>query len=90
MCAAETLDTPGKDGLEEIGKKGRTKYAEEYFGSKDEDGKTNIELYQKAEGVVEHVKKRRIQLYGHLLKMNRNRLIKNMKSSSAGRRRDSE
>lgn len=79
LYAAETLDMTGKAGLEDIRKRER-KMLRKILGPKVKDEvrrlRPNKELYHKTEGVVELMKKRRIQFYGHLMRMDRNRLTK--------------
>lgn len=48
----------------------------------DEETGPNKELYQNANGVVERMRKRRIQFYRHLLRMDGNRQTKESSSSS--------
>lgn len=76
--ATEALNMTEKGGFKDI--KNREKKMVRMILRKNEsrrdESQPNQEVYQQTEGVVELMKKRRVQFYRHLLRMDRNRLMK--------------
>lgn len=84
MCPVETLDVAGEKWVGGHPKV-RKEMLRNILGQEMKDGemrlKCNIELYE-TEGVFKQTRKRRIQFYGYLLRIYRNKMTKNLSVSS--------
>uniref|UniRef100_A0A8D8RIQ9 Craniofacial development protein 2 n=2 Tax=Cacopsylla melanoneura TaxID=428564 RepID=A0A8D8RIQ9_9HEMI len=81
LYASECLTLNTAKQLEEIEKKER-KIVRRILGPKQENGiwklKSNKEVYEKTEKIGDTMRKRRVQFYGHLERMDENRLTKQL------------